>query len=482
MSDVHRSESIRALTVGWEPSVIADLFDRVSAASDHQLMHLVHPRFALANWPSKFVEGSVRFFRENLQDELPEPDDDLLASLEDEGLPSIHTMILGDRVLSKLSYVDAKRYATFVASRLIDVYREDSPDVVFIGFDSVHASLALAVGRKLNVPTYALNFSVLPPGYVCLCDQMNPGSRVRIRRQSTENTRSLAEATLRSFKQKEIAARAHIPPPSLGLLRATAMLPGRLASALRTRRRARNKASLKYTEGKGKYSIVAAVSHLIRTRRLRKATLGLPALQAPPNSPYVLFGLHMQPESSIDVWAPFFSNQMWVVELLSRSVPPTHKLLVKIHKSDVTRFSRADYERMRALPGVEFVAPFADARPFIEQTSLLLAIQGTMGLEAALLGKPVIMLGKSPVEVFPSASTIGALPDLPSLVRQKLAEKAPREEEIVDAFAHYLEPFFAASDNRWSVSRTPDEVLGYVAMLDALYAYLQHPKSGDASS
>ena len=155
----------------------------------------------------------------------------------------------------------------------------------------------------------------------------------------------------------------------------------------------------------------------------------------------------MQPESSIDVWAPFFSDQIWVVQLLSRSIPPSHQLLVKIHMSDLTNFSGEQYERMQALPGVKLVRPFVDSRPFIDKADLVVSIQGTMGLEAALLGKPVIMLGDSPVTMFPSASRIGKVQDLPMLIRKKLLEPPPTRQEIVQAYASYLSPFAPASHN-----------------------------------
>jgi lipid A disaccharide synthetase len=180
----------------------------------------------------------------------------------------------------------------------------------------------------------------------------------------------------------------------------------------------------------------------------------------------------MQPESSIDVWAPFFSNQMWVIELLARSIPPTHKLLVKIHKSDIANHSREQLERMRALPGVELVAPFVDTRNFIERANLLILIQGTMGLEAALLGKPVIMLGESPVARFPSVSQVGEIAALPSLVRRKLTETPPSRTAIAEAFAEYLAPFLPASPNNWTVSRDAQEVDGYVDLFQALKQYL----------
>jgi capsule polysaccharide modification protein KpsS len=159
---------------------------------------------------------------------------------------------------------------------------------------------------------------------------------------------------------------------------------------------------------------------------------------------------------------------LWVIELLSRSIPATHHLLVKIHKSDAANYSLAQFDRMRSLPGVKLVRPFADARKFIERADLVVAIQGTMGLEAALLGKPVIMLGETPVTRFPSATGIGLLTDLPSLVRRKLDEQPPGREEIIEAYADYLAPFRPASHNDWNAPADPAEPGRFAGLFAAL--------------
>ena len=140
-----------------------------------------------------------------------------------------------------------------------------------------------------------------------------------------------------------------------------------------------------------------------------------------------------------------------------------------------SRFTRATWrsirgtaERLRALPGVDLVRPFADTQAFIEQADLVVAIQGTMGLEGALLGRPVIMLGDSPVTIFPSASSVGALADLPALVRRKLAQPVPSREQIVQAYASYLAPFAPASHNDWTLRRTEREIDDYVRLFGTL--------------
>jgi hypothetical protein len=249
-------------------------------------------------------------------------------------------------------------------------------------------------------------------------------------------------------------------------------VPGRLSGVVRTIRKARTSEYLKFTEGHAGYSVSAALKFLYGASMARKALEKNLALAVPPSSPYVLFGLHFQPESSIDVWAPFFSNQMWVIELLSRSIPPSHKLLVKIHKSDVANYSTAQLTRMRCFPGVELVRPFANTRDFIENADLIVAIQGTMGLEGALLGKRVIMLGDSPVAAFPSVSRIGEISNLPQLIRDKLGEPPPSRSDIIDAYATYLAPFERASHNDWTATVGKVEIDGYRELFGALTQYL----------
>ena len=96
-----------------------------------------------------------------------------------------------------------------------------------------------------------------------------------------------------------------------------------------------------------------------------------------------------------------------------------------------------------------------------------------MGLEAALIGKPVIMLGDSPLRFYSSVSRIREITDLPSLIRKKLAESSPSRAQILDAYASFLAPYLPASYNDWRLQLSDDEIDHYVALFDALRQYLQ---------
>lgn len=463
------------VVVGWDQRVVRELWSVVAERSTFRVSCVMHPRDVAANFPQEQRGNNLFFFRDCLHQQMPEPDRALLASLEAEGLPTVHNMILGDRVVSKLSYQEALSYATFLARRLISLFSEIRPSVVIGGFDAVHSGITQAVARKLNIPWFALNFSVIPPGFVCLCNQMSPAARVEVVCPDLVELRSRAERALAEFESRKVRVPAYLTPSRPSYWNELLLLPKRIAATARTLRRSRDSDFLKYTQDRSDFSVFAAVKHLLRVRKAHGATKKFPTNVAPPSKPFVLFGLHTQPESSIDVWAPFFSKQIWVIEALARATPPSHSLLVKIHKSDAANYTEGQLRQMLSLPGVELVEPFVDSREFVEAAALVVSIQGTMGLEAALLGKPVLMLGESPVSLLPSATSLGPIAELPSLIRRKLAQPPPTRKMIVDAYMQYLSPFVLASHNDWTVAKTSAEIDAFVELLTSLHRKLDEP-------
>jgi hypothetical protein len=474
---VSERKVFHVLTVGWSFAQLTDVWNRVAERNGHRFSHLLHPRDTEENRPDTPPQRNVFFFRKHLRESVPS-DRELLASLERDDLPTIHNMILGDPIVSRIGYEDALGFATLLAGRLTALYRELDPSAVIGTFDGLHSGIGLAVARKMNIPWFALNFSVIPPGLACFCDALSPNARVQLQGGPRAGLQEFAEQSLRQFEAGRVQAYAYVAPRPPSLAGRMANLPRRLGALMRTLRNARLRSYLQYTEARNLYSVSEVLSHLRRSARGRKAIAAFPANKTPPKVPYVLFGLHMQPESSIDVWAPFFSNQLWVVELLARSVPPTHKLLVKVHKSDISNWGPEQLERMCSFPGVEIVAPFADTRSFIQEADLLVTIQGTMGLEGALLGKPVVVLGDSPLVEFPSVSRVGRIWDLPGLVRSKLNAPPPGRREIVAAYASYLEPFTRANLNDWTVPVRDEEIDGYVSLLGGLQRHLAVSREG----
>ena len=267
---------------------------------------------------------------------------------------------------------------------------------------------------------------------------------------------ALAKETVIKLERRDLKARAYITPPRLSTGRFLKKIPARVKKVMKTLHSSFKRKNLQFTHDQTDLSVLAALAHLRRVHQARCALTKIELIKETPVKPYIMFGLHMQPESTIDVWAPWLSNQMWVIEWLARSVPPSHKLLVKIHKSDAANYTREDLAKMTSLPSVQLVHPSADAIRLIESAGLIVAIQGTMALEAALLGKPVIMLGDSRTTMLPSVTHCNRIEELAPLIRRKIAEPRPDRNLIVAKFAQYLRPYMPAMDNDWN--KKPDKL------------------------
>jgi len=151
--------SLHFVTVGMSPSIVKNLWDRISAKGRFNFTHIAHPSFDLAEWSTWASDSPVKFFNGELYEEMPAADRELLASLEREGLPTVHSMIMSDRYVSKLPYELGLRYATFLTRRLEVLYRELEPSAIIGGFDSLHGSLGFAVAKREGIPWFALLFT-----------------------------------------------------------------------------------------------------------------------------------------------------------------------------------------------------------------------------------------------------------------------------------------------------------------------------------
>jgi hypothetical protein len=463
------STSFKFVTVGTSPGLVKNLWDRIAAAGGYSISHIVHPSFDRNSWSDDVSKKNIHFLRDDMRLPLPAPDRELLASLEQEGVPTIHNMILSDRMVSKLTYHEALSYATLLTRRLMLLYQEVRPSIVIGGFDALHGSLGFAVAKTLKIPWCALLFSSIPSGKVAVCTDLSPASMVTLGRVSKGELRQEADKLLRDFEERKIQAAAYIPPTLLSPSYVIRRIPGQLNALRRVAGRRKLKQHLKFTDPSNSYSVAGLFREAFRLRKNVWALHHKKLLTAPGEGRYAFFGLHTQPESSIDVFAHFFSNQVRVIELMSRSLPPTHRLLVKLHKSDAPNYSTAALAALSRFPAVELVSPYADTYGFIKAADIVFSIQGTIGLEGALLGKPVVMFGDSPVKMFPTVASVGTVTDLPRLVRAQLDLKTkPNRSEIVDALAGYIAAFFPASPNDWSVVPSQAQIDGYVQLFAAL--------------
>ena len=73
-------------------------------------------------------------------------------------------------------------------------------------------------------------------------------------------------------------------------------------------------------------------------------------------------------------------------------MPATHKLWIKEHRGGISDRSLAWFRRIKRLPNVRVIDPFANIYSLIRNADLLVTISGTAGFEAALMGVPSLFV------------------------------------------------------------------------------------------
>jgi len=111
---------------------------------------------------------------------------------------------------------------------------------------------------------------------------------------------------------------------------------------------------------------------------------------------YVFFPLHVSPEASTMVLAPHHTHQLAVIEALSKSMPSHVDIVVKEHPMMMGLRPLSFYKRLRALPNVSLVEVEGNTQLLINKSLAVVTITGTVGWEAIIRGKPLVIVGDPP--------------------------------------------------------------------------------------
>lgn len=166
---------------------------------------------------------------------------------------------------------------------------------------------------------------------------------------------------------------------------------------------------------------------------------------------YVFFPLHTEPEVSLLVYGRPYVNQIEIIRMLAISLPVDTVLVVKEHPWMVGKRSLAAYRKMLDIPRVRFADPSLEARTLVQQADLVAVVTGSVALEAAMLGKPVLTFGDCPYNLLPD-SMVRRCADprhLQVLVRDAISGHATDERALQAYVAAVFET--SASVNLYSV-------------------------------
>lgn len=107
---------------------------------------------------------------------------------------------------------------------------------------------------------------------------------------------------------------------------------------------------------------------------------------------YIYYPLHISPEYSTQVQGTMWLDQLYLIELLAKSIPCDWKVYVKEHPGVLVCRTRSFsfYKKIKNLPNVRLVPIDTDMHQLICNAEMVAVITGTSGWEAIQRGKPVI--------------------------------------------------------------------------------------------
>ncbi len=174
-----------------------------------------------------------------------------------------------------------------------------------------------------------------------------------------------------------------------------------------------------------------------RVKRKLRVLRGFYDLYDAPNleEEFAFFPMHLEPEISISLFAPFYTDQLWLIKQIARSLPIAHKLYVKEHPAMFGYRTRGFYKELKKIPNVKLINPALESFPITNGAKLIITINGTAGWEGVLLKKPVITFGNVFYNVLPMVKKCTAIEDLPRIVREQLENFSHDEPALINLIA-----------------------------------------------
>jgi len=293
--------------------------------------------------------------------------------------------------------------------RLLDRW---TPDAVFTGDggDNVRTSLLHCLIRR-GIPLFYQVWTPVPGrtylgsdnqyGVTCLpLDDEHP---------ETADELTWAESHIRGVRESSLDSIIKRPPPALapGLRHVWRLVTGRQT----------------FAEAHSEWS--KRMRGRVAARRVARH------VQEPRDEPFAFFPLHLADDAQLTVRSPLLAAQFTVIDMLARSLPVGMTLYLKEHPALLSSASDALFAPVLRMANVRLIHPRWHPYDLIRRSRLVCVLNSTAGLEALILGRPVVCLSR------PFYANWGLTHDwtealsLPALIRQALRAPLPAEKDIV---------------------------------------------------
>ena len=130
---------------------------------------------------------------------------------------------------------------------------------------------------------------------------------------------------------------------------------------------------------------------------------------------FIYLPLHQEPERSLLIAAPKFSDQLLTIKQISENLPKNYKLYVKEHPTQgpARNWRRISfYNEIIKLENVKLFHPEFDSKSLLKDCELVISVGGTSSFEAAFFGKPSIIFADLGYSLIPSITKLNSYSEL----------------------------------------------------------------------
>jgi hypothetical protein len=160
---------------------------------------------------------------------------------------------------------------------------------------------------------------------------------------------------------------------------------------------------------------------------------------------YILVALHYQPEATSVPSGGYYADQFLMIDMLSKTIPKDWKIYIKEHRSQFYPFAWGEngrekyfYDDILKLKNTKLISCEDDPFKLIDNSMAVATVTGTIGFEARVRGKAVLVFGNAWYGSLSSVFKINNTREAVSAIEEiKVGIKAGMKE--VYSFLYHIE-------------------------------------------
>jgi len=378
----------------------------------------------------------------------------------------LNRILFIDRVLSKKKYGELLHWVIGHLKFYEYYFAEERPDffvsTMVAGMNQLSAYL---VGKKLGIPYIGIGTTRIPNDRFVICrdldDSWDTVNKIyselnRIRKPASERAKSF----IREFEKRPIR-----PKYMKTIWQACSIQKSHIKEFL-------NRAFSYYMKGWGfgnnrfdywTYSpLYYAKRELIKMIKISLYGRSKKFKKYKEKEKFILFPLHLEPEATLDVQARFFTDQLSALENIAKCIPLNCLIYAKEHASAFGRRKDEFYRRISNIPNVKLIHPEENTIDLIKNAEMIITLSGTVGWEALLLKKPVIVLGNVFYNHSDLAIKVNSYEELEKAVSNILTDRRDKMNtgEYNEKLGRFVDAVFEGSyEGCWDLPLYNPEVL-----------------------